>query len=118
MKAIFGGLAAATLLVIASGLPGSAEDAPGTAPQPPAVAPAEAPPVSVPRPSLRPGNTEPAPPPVAADPAPTRHQRYTQRRIRRAGHYRTAYWEPFPIYWPHLYRNRVHWNRIPWPFSF
>ena len=25
---------------------------------------------------------------------------------------------PFPIYWPHFYHNRVHWNRIPWLLRF
>jgi hypothetical protein len=29
----------------------------------------------------------------------------------------TAYWEPFPIYWPHFYRHQVRWNRIPWMFN-
>ena len=32
--------------------------------------------------------------------------------------FRTAYWEPFPIYWPHFYHRRIHWNRIPWIVRF
>jgi hypothetical protein len=116
MKAPLTGLALATLLTIGSAFPGYAEDA-----AVPAAAPAakqtEAPPPSVPRPSPAPKTAEPASPPVAAEPAP-RHRRYAHRHWRRYGYYRTAYWEPFPIYWPHLYRNRIHWNRIPWLVNF
>ena len=117
MKSHFTGLAVATLIVFGT-LPGYAEDA--AAPKAPA-APAtqtEAPPPSVPRPSLAPKTAEPASPPAAADPAPRRHHRYAHRHWRRYGYYRTAYWEPFPIYWPHYYRHRIRWNRIPWAFNF
>jgi hypothetical protein len=122
MKTHFTGLAVATLLVLGPTLPGYAEDAAPNAPtaptttQPPAATQTEAPPPSVPRPSLAPKTAEPASPP-AAEPAPPRHRRYAHRHHRRHGYYRTAYWEPFPIYWPHFYRGRIHWNRIPW-FSF
>jgi hypothetical protein len=115
MKPHFTGLAAAALLVIGSTLPGRTEDAA----EPPASAPAttQAPPPSVPRPSLAPNTVEPAPAAAAAEPAPSRHRRYVHR-YRRYGYYHTAYWQPFPIYWPHLYRNRIHWSRIPWAFNF
>jgi len=124
MKSHFTGLAVATLLVIGPALPGYSEDA--AAPNAPAAATAptpaatqtEAPPPSVPRPSLAPKTAEPASPPAAADAAPRRQRRYAHRHWRRYGYYRTAYWEPFPIYWPHYYRHRIRWNRIPWMFNF
>jgi uncharacterized membrane protein len=119
------GLALAALLTIGSTLPGFAEDA---APpkeimaQPPA-AKTETPPPSVPRPSLAPKTAEPASAPVAepaqrpvAEPAQRPPRRYARRHWR--GYYRTAYWEPFPIYWPHYYHHRIHWGRIPWMFRF
>src|SRR5450631_14854 len=124
MKSRFTGLALAGLLVVAAALPGYAEDA--AAPKAPA-APAtstpaapqtEAPPPSVPRPSLAPKTAEPASPPAAAEPAPRRHRRYTHRHWRRYGYYRNAYWEPFPIYFPHFYRHRIRWSRIPWMLNF
>jgi hypothetical protein len=124
MKSHFTGLAIATLLVIGPALPGYAEDAaspkaPAAASTPaPAATPTEAPPASVPRPSLALKTAEPASPPAAADPAPRRHRRYAHRHWRRYGYYRTAYWEPFPIYFPHFYRHRIRWNRIPWMFNF
>ena len=118
MKAHFTGLAVAALLAIGATLPGHAEDA-AAAPAAPAAAqtPAEAPPPSVPRPSLVPKTAEPASPPVTEEPAP-RHRRYAHRHWRRYGYYRTAYWEPFPIFWPHIYHNRIHWSRTPWIFPF
>src|SRR4030081_2754355 len=123
MKTPFTGLAVAAVLVIAPALPGYAEDAaaPRATPAPttaqtPASAQPEAPLPSVPRPSLAPKTAEPASPPVAAEPARRPQRRYAHR-YRRYGTYRAAYWEPFPIYWPHFYRSRIHWNRIPW-FSF
>jgi hypothetical protein len=118
MKSQFIGLAVAALLVTAPALPGFAEDAaaPATPPAPAAASKAETPPPSVPRPSIVPNTAESASPAAAAEPAP-RHRRVAHRHWRGYGRYRTAYWEPFPIYWPHIYRNQIHWNRIPW-FSF
>jgi hypothetical protein len=119
MKFHFAGLAIAALLVIGPILPGHAEDA--AAPKDPAAAaPAqtEAPPPSVPRPSLVPKAAEPASPAAAAEPTSPSQPRAAHRHTRRWGYYRTAYWEPFPIYWPHLYRHRIHWSRIPWNFHF
>jgi hypothetical protein len=118
MKTHFTGLALAALLTIGSTLPGYTEDAakPAVSAAPPA-AQTETPPPSVPRPSLAPKTAEPAPTP-AAEPASRPHRRYARRHQWRYGYYRTAYWEPFPIFWPHLYRHRVHWNRIPWMFRF
>ena len=119
MKTHFTGLAFAALLVVASTLPGYAEDAaaPTAAPAPPAASQTEAPPASVPRPSLAPKTVEPASQPVAAEPAPSQ-RRHAHRHWRRNGYYRSAYWQPFPIYWPHFYRSRIHCGRIPWPFYF
>jgi hypothetical protein len=116
MKSHLTGLAAASLLVIGSILPGDAEDtaapkapaAPATT-QTPAATQTEAPPASVPRPALAPKTAEPASPPADAEPAPRHHRRYAHPHYRRY-----AYWEPFPIYWPHFYRSRIHWNRISW----
>jgi hypothetical protein len=115
MKSLLTGFAVAALLVIGPTLPGYAQDtAAPKAPAAPAAAQTEAPPASVPRPSLAPKAAEPASSPVATEPAqPPR--RYVHRRYGR--HYRTA-WQPFPIYWPHLYRSRIHWSRIPWAFNF
>jgi hypothetical protein len=120
MKTSLTGLAVAALLVagssLGSTLPGFAEDAP--APQTPAAAApatpqADAPSGAVPRPSIAPKTAEPAPA-ADAEPAAPRHRRYAHYRHHRYGYYRTAYWEPFPILWPHVYHNRIHWNRIPW----
>jgi hypothetical protein len=117
MKAHFTGLAVAALLVVAPAL-ANAEDAPASAAPPAAAAPqTEAPPASVPRPSIAPKTAEPAAPAAASEPAP-RHRRYAHRHWHRYGYYRTAYWEPFPIFWPHFYHNRVHWSRVPWMFNF
>jgi len=124
MKSYFTGLAVAALLVTGSVFPGYAEDA--AAPATPAATPSEAPPQSVPRPSLAPKAAEPVTAPAAnktaepnaknvSDERP-RHRRYARRH--RYGYYRTAYWQPFPIYWPHIYRSGLHWNRIPWAFRF
>jgi hypothetical protein len=115
MKAHFTGLAVAALLVAALTLPGHAEDA--AAPTAPAAAQKEAAPASVPRPSLAPKTAEPASAPATTESDARPPRRYAHRRWHRYGYYRTAYWEPFPIYWPHLYRSRIHWGRIPW-FSF
>jgi hypothetical protein len=110
MKKHFIGVAIAALLVIGPVLPSDAEDAPA-----PAATSTDAPPPSVPRPSLAPKTTEPASP--AAEAEPSHHRRYAYRH-HRYGYYRTAYWEPFPIFWPHVYHSRIHWNRIPWIFHF
>ena len=117
MKSYFAGLAIATLLVSGLTLPGYAEDAV----KPPAPQ-TEAPPPSVPRPSLAPKTAEPATTPAATRttepdaktiPDQRRHRRYAHRHDRRY-----AYWEPFPISWPHVYHNQIHWNRVPWAFRF
>ena len=118
MKPHFTGFAVATLIVIGFTFPSLAEDAPvPAAPPAPSAAQTEAPPPSVPRPSIVPKTAEPASAAAAAEPA-VRPRRTAHRHWRRYGTYRTAYWEPFPVYWPHLYRNRIHWNRIPWIFHF
>ena len=123
MKTSLTGLAVATLLVagsnLSSTLPGFAEDAPtpqtpaAQAPAAPPAAQPDAPSGTVPRRSIVPKTAEPAQPAADAEPAAPRHRRYAHRH-RRYGYYRTAYWEPFPILWPHFYHNRIHWNRIPW----
>jgi hypothetical protein len=120
MKTHISGFALAALLTIGSALPGFAEDA---APpkeimaQPPAGKTEPPAPQSVPRPSLAPKTAEPASAPVT-EPAQRPHRRYAHRRHWRQGYYRTAYWEPFPIFWPNYYHHRVHWGRIPWFFRF
>jgi hypothetical protein len=112
------GLTVAGLLVLGTILPGYAEDA--AAPETPAATQPAAPPPSVPRPSLVPKAEEPAAPVTEAEPPPAPAPRHIRRyaRHRWHGYYRTAYWEPFPIYWPHFYHNRIHWNRIPWIINF
>ena len=123
MKARLIGLSAALLLLtVASTLPGRAEEAaqpsaPAASPSTPAATPDTAAPAAVPRPSIVPKNAEPAQQPVAPqadeDAAPRRHRHYARRRYY-GWHY--AYWQPFPIYWPHIGHNRIYWSRIPWFF--
>ncbi len=122
MKSQFAGLAVAALLVTGLTLPGHAEDA---VPKTPAAPQSEAPPPSVARPALVPKAATPAAPATTTTTADPDAKTVTEERprLRRSAHrhygrYRTAYWEPFPVYWPHLYRNRIHWNRIPWTFRF
>ena len=121
MKTSLTGLAVAALLVVGSTLgptlPGFAEDAPAPqtpAAQAPAMPPAAETDAPVRRPSIVPKAAEPAQPAADAEPAAPRHRRYAHYRHRRHGYYRTAYWEPFPVYWPHMRHNRIYWNRIPW----
>jgi hypothetical protein len=101
---------AAALLLAASCLPVHAEDAPAATTPPSAAAPSDAKPAAVPRPSIAPKATD-----EATDAAPATSSE-APRRHRRAGyryrHY--AYWQPFPIYFPHLYRHHIVWNRYPW----
>jgi hypothetical protein len=108
MNSCFKGFAAAAVLVAAFSLPAHAEDAPA-AQTPVQAVPSEAKPAPdvVPRPALVPKATD-ATPDTASEPA-RRHRRYARHYYRRY-----AYWEPFPIYFPHLYRNHIVWNRISW----
>jgi hypothetical protein len=118
-------ISAATLMaVVATELSARADDAAPGAPAATTAAPpaatTDAPPVNVPRPSILPKttdktagqSTEPMPPQASDDSARRPRRHYARHR-----HWRYAYWEPFPIYWPHIYHNRVYWNRIPW-FTF
>jgi hypothetical protein len=115
MKTHIAGLAvAALLLAIGPTFPVHAEDA--AAPAAPAAPQTEAPPPSVPRPSLTPKAAEPAP--AADETTQPPRRRYAHRYHGRYGYYRTGYWQPFPIYWPHLYRNRIHWSQIRWMLPF
>ena len=90
---------AAALLLAASCLPVHAEDAPG-----------DAKPAVVPRPSIAPQATDRAKDatPAATSDVPRRHRRAAYRYR----HY--AYWQPFPIYLPHLYRHHIVWSRHRW----
>ena len=107
------GMAAAALLLAALNVPCRAEDAPAT---PPAAAaqPAQddtksTTPSDVPRPSITAKSTDTTAPGATSEPAPRHRRHYAHRYYR---HY--AYWEPFPIYLPHLYHNRILWNRVSW----
>jgi hypothetical protein len=121
MKTQFTGIALAAMLTIGWSLPGYAEDAakPTDDTAPAAAAPKAEAPASVPRPSIAPKAAEPAvapnsaeqASPPAAEPVPRRHRRHARHHYRRY-----AYWEPFPIYFPHFHRHRIYWNRIPWFF--
>ncbi len=105
MKDFFKGFAAAAVLVAAFNYPVHAEDAsPSTTAPPSEAKPA---PADVPRPALVPKATD-ATQDTNTD-APRHQRRYARHHYR---HY--AYWEPFPVYFPHLYRNRIVWNRISW----
>ena len=112
---------AALMAMAASELSARADDTAPAAPAAPAAttaAPAatDTPPVNVPRPSILPKTTdksaEPVAPQASDEATPRPHRHYAHRR-----HLRYAYWEPFPVYWPHLYRSHIYWSRIPW-FSF
>ncbi len=116
MKSRLSGLAIATLLVIGPIFPGHAQDAP--APASPAATQPETPPPSVPRPSLVPKAAEPASPAATTEPTQPSQPRVAHRYHRRWGYYHTAYWEPFPIYLPHLYHHRIYWSRVPWVLRF
>ena len=102
-------LALAAMLAAGVSLPGHAEDAakPDTA-APAATAPSTS---DVPRPSIAPKTAEPASPPAATEAAPRHHRRYARHHYRRY-----AYWEPFPIFLPHLHRHHFTWARIRWFF--
>jgi hypothetical protein len=119
MKRHYSVAVAAAFLLTASSLAAKAEDAaPAASPAAPAAAPADAP-ASVARPSIAPKTNDTAAKPDAnakpqadAEPAPRRHRRYARRY-----YHRYAYWEPFPIYFPHLTRRHgIYWSRIPWSF--
>jgi len=113
MKARSLGIAFAALLVLGRPVVGHAEDAASKSaatPTAPAAAQTDAP-ASVPRPSIAPKTAEPAPA-ATEDARPRRHRRYARHQ-----HRRYAYWQPFPVYWPHFHRNRIYWNRMPW-FTF
>jgi hypothetical protein len=117
MKRHYSAAIAAALLLTASSLAAKAEDA-APAPAAPAAAPTDSAPSSVARPSIAPKANDTAAKPDAsakpqadAEPAPRRHRRWARR------HYRYAYWEPFPIFFPHLTRHHgITWSRIPWFF--
>jgi hypothetical protein len=116
MTTAFKSFAAAAVLLAASQLPVHAEDAPAATTAPAATqgtnqgtaAPADnSKPALVPRPSIAPKTTEAAP--EAAGDASQRRHRRTARHYRRY-----ANWEPFPIYFPHVYHHRLVWNRMRW----
>ncbi|MEO8321248.1 MAG: hypothetical protein ABJA75_21505 [Bradyrhizobium sp.] len=114
MKSQFAGIALAAMLVVGTSLAGHTEDAvkPADTAAPAAAVPAATKadaPASVPRPSLAPKTAEPASSPAATEAPPRRHRRYARHHYQRY-----AYWEPFPVYLPHVHRHRVYWNRIPW----
>jgi hypothetical protein len=114
MKRHFNGLIVTALLVAASALPGRAQEAGTPALGASPTSPEATPPASVPRPAIVPRTAEPTPasPQATTEPAPRHRRHYAHYRYRRY-----AYWEPFPVYLPHLYHSRIYWNRIPW-FSF
>jgi len=118
MKRHYSAAFAAAFLLTASSLAARAEDA-APAPAAPGAAPAENAPANAARPSIVPKANDAAAKPDAsakpqadAEPAPRRHRRYARRH-----YHRYAYWEPFPIYFPHLTRHHgIYWSRIPWFF--
>ena len=122
MKSHLTGFAVAALLMLGPILPCHAEEPPA-APASPAATPTEPPPPSVPRPSIvpksaEPKSAEPTSPSAATEPTPLPRPRVAHRRYRHWGIYHTAYWGPFPIYWPHFHHYRIHWARIPWVLHF
>jgi hypothetical protein len=107
------GLAAAALLLAVLNVPCRAEDAPPATPPAEATQPApgdaKSTPADVPRPSITAKSTDTTAPDATSEPAPRHRRHYAHRYYR---HY--AYWEPFPVYFPHLYHNRIVWNRVSW----
>jgi hypothetical protein len=117
MKRHYSAAIAAAFLLTASTFTVKAEDA-APAPAAPAAAPGDSAPSSVARPSIAPKNDAAATPDTSAkpqadaEPAPRHHRRYARHHYRRY-----AYWEPFPIFFPHFTRRHgVYWSRIPWSF--
>jgi hypothetical protein len=106
------GIAVAAMLSLGASLPGYAQDTAKPTDSSAPAAPKTGAPANVARPSIAPKTAEPAAAPAATEAAPRRHRRYARHHYRRY-----AYWEPFPIYFPHFQRHRIYWNRIPW-FAF
>jgi hypothetical protein len=105
----FKGFAAAALLLTALNFPCRAEDAPTTAaPAQSAQGDAKSAPRDVARPSLAAKPADTSAPDAASE--PSRHRRHYARHYYR----RYAFGEPFPIFFPHLYHNRITWNRVSW----
>ena len=108
----FKAVAAAALLLAALSVACRAEDASATPPAAalqPAQGDAKSTPGDVPRPSITAKSTDTTAPAATSEPAPRQRRHYAHRYYR---HY--AYWEPFPIFLPHLYHNRIVWNRVSW----
>ena len=117
MKTCLKGFAAAALLLTAASFPAYAEDAQAPAAAttmppaaPSATTPSDTKPAFVPRPAPVPNATETTPEATTAEP-PRHHRHYVRHDYR---YRRYAYWEPFPVYLPHFYRNRITWNRVRW----
>lgn len=119
MKTTSTRLVIVTMLLVVTYAPSRAEDAalPAAPASPAASSPAAqadappvggSPPAAVPRPSLVPNATDPA----AEKPTNSAARPYRHHANRR--HQRYAYWEPFPVYLPHFFHQRVHWSRIRW----
>jgi hypothetical protein len=105
----FKGLAAAALLLTALNFPCYAEDATTTAPAASDQATqGDAKPRDVQRPALTARSADTAPD-ATTEPAP-RHRHYARRHYYR----HLAYWEPFPVFLPHFFHNRITWNRVSW----
>jgi len=105
------GIAFAALLAFAP-VRGSAEDAAAPAAPANSATPAAGPndrPVSVPRPSIVPKTSDAAPAPEASETTARKPRRYARKHYRRY-----AYWEPFPLYVPHLHRHSISWRRLAW----
>jgi hypothetical protein len=105
----FKGLAAAVTLLTALSFPCYAEDATMAPAASDQAAQGDAKPRDVQRPALTAKSADTAPD-ATTDIAPSRHRHYAHRRYYR----HVAYWEPFPIYFPHFFHNRITWNRVPW----
>ena len=106
------GVAATALLLAALNAPCRAEDAlttPPAATAQPTQGDVKSTPSDVPRPSITAKSTDTTTPDAASEPAPRHRRHYAHRYYR---HY--AFWEPFPIYLPHLYHSRIVWNRVTW----
>jgi hypothetical protein len=109
MRARSLGLAFAALLVLGRTVPGHAQDATSKPAATPSAAqiPATTP-TDTPRPSIAPKTAEPAPA-TTEEAKPRRHRRHARHHSKRY-----AYWQPFPVYWPHLHRHGIYWSRKSW----
>jgi hypothetical protein len=119
MKMIATRLSVAILLLAATYGPSHGEDAVAPSPSVPPAASAPTSQIDMPQSGASQASPVPRPSivPKTVDKTPAEATDTTARPYRRHAHRRYqgyAYWEPFPLYLPHFYHQRVSWSRIRW----